>query len=138
MFWKHIDRLNITYLSYSIFWLVAFFLLVFWTHFTQVFSQHFTVYFTALYQFISQHFTCLCLSILSVYFTSILLVYSSSFIHLNLNLFLPNIPSVIFSTFHFYFLIFTRLLKLRSFVVSIKISAEMYFKTLHFCSEGTV
>jgi len=125
------------WVSYPICWPVAIFLFVFWTHFILLFSQHFTVYFTAFYQFISQHFTCLYLGILSVYFASILLVYSSIFNHLNLNFF-TNILSVYFSTFNFYFLIFTRLLKLRSFVVSVKISAERYFKIPHFCSEGTI
>jgi len=120
-----------TFLSYPIFWPITFFLLVFWTHFTQLFSQHFYSLFHSILQFISQHFTCSYLSILSVYFASILLVYSSIFNLLNLNFFTNFLP-VYFSTFHFLFPRFTCLLNLRSFVVPDEISVERYFKIPHF------
>jgi len=102
-------------------------------------------YFLNILQFISQHFISLFPNILLVYilafYPSILqafYLFIPQFLnHLNLN-FLTTILSVYFSTFHFYFLIFTRLLKLRSFVVSVKILKEMYFKIPHFCSEGTI
>jgi len=103
---------------------LLFFLLVFWTHFTQLFSQHlqfisqyFTVYFPTYYLFISQH--------LSVHFANIFIsIFYQHFICLcfNLSLLFPR---------------FTHLLNLRSFVVSDEISAERYFKIPHFCSEGT-
>jgi len=81
--------------------------------------------------FISQHFTYLYLSILSVYFANILLVYSSAFIHLKSQVF-TNILSIYFFNVSLLFSYFTRLLKLRSFVVSDEIPAERYFKLPHF------
>jgi len=97
--------------------------------FYSLFHRILSVYFPTFYLFISQHFICL----FCKHFTRLFL----SFYPFKSQLF-TNILSVYFSTFHFYFLIFTRLLKLRSFVVLVKISAERYFKIPHFSSEGTI
>jgi len=97
-----------------------------------IFSTFYSLFHSIL-QFISQHVTCLYLNILSVYFASILLVYSSIFNLLNLNFFFIYQHFIcLFFNFSLSFLRFTRLLNLRSFVVSDKISAERYFKISHF------
>ena len=102
---------------------------VIFSTFYSLFHSILSVYFPTFYLFISQHFICL----FCKHFTRLFL----SFYPFKSQLF-TNILSVYFSTFHFYFLIFTRLLKLRSFVVSVKISTERYFKIPHVCSKGTI
>ena len=126
------------YMSYPIFLPIAFLLLVFWTHFypvifssfyilfhntLQFISQHSTVYFPTSYLFISQH--------LSVHFANILLVYSSAFIHLNL-IFLPTFYLFVLQRFTFIFPFYSSLKNWEVSSFSDEISAERYFKILHF------
>jgi len=79
------------------------------THFVNpcypvIFSRFYNL-FPSILLFIFRHLTLFMSQHLSVHCANIFLVYSSTFIHLNL-IFFTNILSVRFTTFHFYFPIF--------------------------------
>jgi len=120
-------------LSYLIFWPFCF---LFYSSFKFVLLSyslkflHF--YFTIFYQFISRHSTYLYLSILSVRFANILLVFSQIFIRLNL-IFIFSFYNVSLLFSHF-----TRFYRLSSLVVSDEISAGRLLWSTSFGSEGTI
>jgi len=97
-----------------------------------VILSNFYIFISQYFISFSQHSIYLYISILSVRFANILLVFSQVCVHINL-----FYLSIRFTAFHCYFLIFTRFCRLRSFVASDEILAERLLWSTSFSSEGT-